>query len=523
MPIYPNTNLLLTTTNSSTSILPNSITTPFISTQSLSSSNGYGATGTILSTTGSSIQWITSPNQIDPINIQNNIDMNTNNIINATTVNCTNLYTSGISGPATFTNPVTFNTPPISVTPTTSSQLATKSYVDAALSNGIYLLYFNLSEPISSTSFSRLSNTRTTSSYQSITTTTGAPGTSVLIKSFLTNPIGISQLPISLWSFNIYGTINVITDPTNYYAVCELYRNNGVIATIGISNNSANHIALTSTLLPYIYKLNISLSSPYIIEPTDQMLISLYTFTVSGTGSRTVTTYFEDKFLSYVQIQTTSPLTLLPSNPQWISTANSNLNMNGYNISSIGDMSIQCTGKILSIGNDSSILNIGTDSSTATNINLLAAASTGSIETNRRFNINYTNLPTTSQIGQIITTTVANSSFTFVSGQEKLTNSYTISPGVWIVTANVGFIIGATSCAPSKIELYIQIGTTLICKQQFSIAGESRNTWTHILCCSGFFSITTTSTVNLYQKVTFTGGPIQNSGSDYSANFVRVA
>ncbi len=529
MPIYPNTQIILNDTNlNTTSISHNSINTPSISTKSLTTTNGYGATGSILTNNGSSMQWVASSSQIDPTNIQNDINMNNNNISNATTVNCANLYTSGISGPTTITNPITFNSPPMSVTPTISTHLATKEYVDTTLSSGIYILYFNLSQPVSGTTFCRLSNIRSTSTYVTETTISGtSPSDPKLIKSFLSNPIGITQLPVSLWTFNIYGTIDNITDQTNYYAVCELYRNNSVISTIGISNNSANHIALTSTnVLPYVYKVSMSLSSSITTNPSDQILISLYAYTVSGTGSRNIITYFEDIFPSYVQIQVSTPITLLPSNPTWVSTSYSNLKMNNYNIISNNNMSISCENKLLSLGSDSPVINIASNSTQAITINLNTSDS-GSIFINKWFVIQYTTLPTTSQIGQIISVPYTTGNNALVSNQEKLISEQIVPPGVWLVNANSGCNNTTFPSTFSLIELYLKIGSTIICRQQNNmIGGTSGVAFAFTLQCNTFFSLTTSSTVGLYQKVIFTGGVnvVSAAGEfDYNFNFVRVA
>ena len=507
MVVFNNTNLLVTngsTGSTGTTITATSITTPSITTQSIILSSGIGATGTILSTNGTNLQWIALSTNSTNTNITSDINMNTNNITNATTITCTTLNTSNIIGPTTIMSPATFTNPPNSTTPVNPNHLATKSYTDNLYSNNIYNLYLNTSNTI------LLSGT----TYY----TSGLPGVS--IGSFISDPIGITQLPISLWSLNIWGTISAITDPTNYYAVFNVY-NNGSITLIGTSTNSANHIALTSTNIPYKYTVNVSLSSNKTTNTTDRILIELFAYKVSGTTSQSVITYFENPYYSYSQMQISS----LPS--IWSGIANSNLNMNGFNITSTDNLNISCPNKILSFDNSGNNIIIGTDTTVPTTINLLSSGSTGSIYMNKSAIRNYSVTPTTGQIGEIINVSLLATPSFNSSGTEVEVASRLLQPGVWIVNANSGFLnttSGTTNI--TRMAIYIKNGETFICQDEYNGASSVAAASLNILFCSGIIGITTQSTIKLYQAMTFSGGAyrVANANStNFMFQFVRVA
>ena len=525
MPIYQKSNLLITDTNSTTSITPNLITTNTVNTNSLILSTGTGATGSILSTNGRNLLWITP--STSSTSITSNIDMNFNNITNVNTINCTTLNATTIVGPTTIVNPVTFANPPTSITPSNSSELATKSYVDN-LSSNFYNLYLNTSItiPLSETTYYTLSKTPTTITNQTILTTSssaGLPGTS--IGSFISDPIGITQLPISLWCLNIWGTISSLTDPTNYYAKFSLYNNDTTITItpIGTSTNSANHIALSSTTIPYKYTVNLTLSSNIPTNTTDRILIELFAYKVSGTTTQTVTTYFETPYYSYLQIQLSNPITSLPS--IWSGIVNSDLKMNSFNITSTENMSISCPNKILSFDNSGNTINIGTDTSVPTTINLLTAGSTGSIYMNKPAQINYTT-PNIGHIGEIINVPLLTPP-SLPSGQQVEVASYLLKPGVWIVNATSGFSNSTGGGSIRNMTIYITNGETVICQHQSNAAADSTLNASNILGCSGIIGITTQSTIKLYQSMTNTttniSGTVANAALNFMFQFVRVA
>ena len=539
---YPNTQLTFTTGitgSTGTTISSNSISTNTVNLNSLILSNGRGQTGNILSTNGTDLVWVTPSIGVTGITgitgITSNLNMQSNNITNANTINCTTLNSTNIIGPSTITNPVTFANPPISITSTNLSTLATKSYVDNVSLNNIYNLYLNKSSTIllSGTTYYALSNTPTTTISQILqtqTSTAGFPGAS--IGSFISEPIGITQLPTSLWCLNIWGTISSLTDATNYYAEFSLYNNDTTITItpIGTSTNSANHIALTSTNIPYKYTVNFTLSSSRTTNTTDRILIELFLYKSSVTTTQTVTTYFENPYYSYSQIQISNPISSLPS--IWSGIVNSDLNMNNFNITSTGDMSISCPNKILSFDNlGTTGIFIGTNTSVPTVINLLSPGSTGSIIISKPILPSYTTTPTTGKIGEIIDVPLLTTPALPSTGEGVEVASYLLKPGVWIVSATSGFINTIINGTIRNITIYIKNGDTFICQHQTNAQSNSNvgPGTTHQLSCNGIIGITTESTIKLYQAIkisianAYTVAPSSDTALMFKFQFVRIA
>jgi hypothetical protein len=521
MPIYPNTQLVFTDTNGNTgtTILPNSIITPSINASSLLTLNGRGATGQLLSTTGSELQWISSNSITNPIT--NNI--NTTSITNTNTITTTNLNTSSMSINNPITNTISFNNPPISNSPTISSHLATKEYVDSVLP-GLYNLYLNKSQPSSISNYLTLSTSMTGTTGQTTTTSTGAAGSNTLVNSFITEPLNVNQIPPCLLCLNIWGLISVITDPVSYYAVYQLYRD-GTIIELGTSSYSAIHIA--SSTIPYKYSVNITLSNTITTLTTDRLILSLYIYKVSGSTAQTITTYFEQKYYSYLELRTLKPITSLPDNIISGTIANSNLYMtlpaSGVaDITSTENLSISCPSKILTIVGASPIA-IGNDSTVPSTINLLSPGSSGSIYVNKRMNIIYTILPGSGQIGETITYKTLTTTPSFTSNS-PLSINYSLNKGVWMVTANSGFLT-VSSGNVSNMSIYINNISTLICRNDYSMQYPAYTNSVNVLTCSGLIDILTSTTITLFQVMTFSTGSYRVADADFNYNvqFVRVA
>lgn len=524
---YPNSKIVFTDINGNTgtTILPNSITTPSISTSSFLLLNGKGETGTILSTTGSNLQWISSGSNSNSTTISS--DINTTTISNANTITSTNLNTPTISITNPITNTLTFNTPPTSSNPTTSSQLATKEYVDKILPERFINLYLNKSVPGFLSNYSALQTTTTTQTNQTTTTITGSANSKTLIGSFISDPINITKLPICIWNLYIWGTINNLTDPTNYVADFQLYRSGNFI-NLGTSNNSANHIATTANTIPYKYNINISLSSEIQTNLDDRIVIKLYAYKVSGpTASQIVTTYFEQNYYSYAQIQVITPITLFRPNPLFGTIANSNLYMTlpasgTAEITSTENYTITCPSNTLTIGGPT--IYIGNSVPAPTTINLLSPGSTGSIYVNKRIILSYSpRLPGDGQIGETITYKTLASTPTFTSNS-PLSITYPLNKGVWIVNANSGFLT-VTSGNVSNMSIYIKNGSTFICRNDYSMQYTSPINAVQVLSCSGVIDILSSTTITLFQEMTFSSGTyrIANADFNYSVQFARVA
>lgn len=445
---YPNTNIYITNGYTGTTITPTYITTPSINAQRISTILGNsGSPGNILSKTNDNIAWIAS--SISGNIGSSNLDMQTNNITNANTISCTTIDPTTIST-TTFANQTSFTTTPISYYPTASTHLATKSYVDnKLLTNKNYYLYLNKSEPITlgGTGYYTLSTTITGETGQGITGTT-VTNTNTLIGSFMTPALNITNIPPSLWILNLYcGVQNANAVFTTFFELYK-YTTTGSASIIGTSSSTAGDINSTITSnYPSLYKMTLSISSYNSLLITDRLFIKLYYYTTNT--SMLYYTYYENNWYSYLEILSNLSSVLCGSD------AYSNLNMNSFNITSTGNMSISCPNTILSLGNKASTINIGTDKSVTTNINL-GLTGTNNIFLNSQLTPNYTRLPGEGEIGQII-------NFPRVLGKTGISSlvfdmNYTLPyKGRWFITSTFGIYISASTTIN---DIYIYLYTT---------------------------------------------------------------
>jgi hypothetical protein len=519
MPIYNNTQFIFTDTIgiTGTTITSNSITTSSINFNYLNSS---GSTGYILSNNGTDLQWI------EPQSIPTNINMNTNDIINANTISSTNLNTSIINVNNPITNILTFNNPPFSNDPISSTHLATKNYVDINTPPSIfYNLYLNYSQS-SIPGYFTLSNNTTSMLNKQKETIITSEGSKLEVCSFISEPLFIATIPACIWSLNIFGSINSITDQINYIADFKLY-NNGSIRSIGTSSNSTNHTVLTTSGLPYKFTVNLTLSDPITIIPDDRIIIILNLYKVSGTTTQTVTTYFENPHYSYAELQVSKTINSIPIQPIWAGNAVENLKMNTYNITSSNDLNISCPNNILSLDCSGTNINIGTDTIVPSTINLLSSESTGTIYMHKRAALAYTVMPTIGQIGEIINVSLPDDTLPFEYDTDLLVASTPLNFGVWLVTASSGFLVTSYTAGNSisNITMFIKNGSTLICQQQRNMPMDFINADVFLLHCSGIITTTIQTTITLYQKITFIGGSykIANSADNFNFNFTRIA
>jgi len=525
MPIYKNNQLLFINGSTGTSIVYNSVNSPSISTNQIVASNGTGSANTILSTTGSSLSWI-SPSTVDN-NIQSNININT---LTATTINCTNMNATSISNLNTFANQVTFNNPPTSGNTGISTQLITKQYVDnkkiSNRTNGIYNLYLNKSQtfiPVGVTAYFTLSNTVSSAITQGITGQT-VQNVNTLIGTFMTdNTVGITSIPISLWNLNIYAGIP--DTGGTFYMFFQLYKYNTINNTftiIGTSSNSSD-VNATPSVYPDLYTMSYAVTTVQSVLSTDKIAIRLY-YNTSYATSVLYKTYFENNNYSYLQI--------IVNNNQLIQkfgTATSTLDMSTFNITSSDNLNISCPSNILTVGNSSSTINIGTDTTIPSTINL--SSSNGTLNFDKTLTLNYGTTMGNNQLGQIITytnTTRTSKSFTTNS---PVTESYFLPyKGIWFVSANAGIYSSAGSTI-TYILLSIKNNTTNTIVGSCEQTGSQNITYgyNNILNCSGIITATQNNTrIDIIQTIKFPAGSVTyktfNSVSDtYNIQFVRIA
>jgi hypothetical protein len=520
---YPNSKLVFTDENGNTgtTILPESITTPSITVSSITDSNGStGASGYVLSSTGDGIAWIPQTSGIGTIT--SDLNMNTRNITNVNELNCTNLNATTIFGNTgtTFSNQISFSSSPFcSVSPSASTDVANKSYVDTALVSGNYNLFLNQSQLISvgNTGFSVLSN-RVSSTIQASPISTSVPANSTRpIISFITDEINILQLTSSIFNLNVYGN-NITGNHSIYYTFnLEIYRG-GTILLLGTSESSA--ILNNTAAFPLMYTMAISTPTTTTFA-TDRIILELYAINKSTTTSVTLNTYFENNWYSYLQLQSNS------INPfqfsQWINTATSNLNMNGYNISSTGDLSISCPTKILTLGNQSPTINLSSTTSDTINI----GSSIGSINLWKPITINTTNNISNVTAGWGDIKTKSLSVVGFPGGNvTTITRTCTIEPGVWFVHVYAGLYVTVVGIL-SDIGIIIEKDGIYVAESQYGrgytpILNQNNG----IIFCSGIFSTTTTSTISFVQRIrrTATQNPPVAQVSSYMPYpmFVRI-
>ena len=449
---YPNTQFTFTngtTGSTGNTITSNSINTTSITAQRISTITGTGSSGNILSKTNDNIAWISASSISGNIG-SSNLDMQTKNITNATNITCTTIDPTTITT-TTFANQTTFTTAPTSVGPTASTQLATKSYVDTKPStNKNYYLYLNKSQnfTIGNTGYFTLSTTISGATGQGITGPR-VSNTNILIGSFMTLPLNITNIPPSLWVLNLYTGLTSLTGTFRTFFELYKYTTTGEVI---IGTSSRITISTVPPTFPDLYKMTLSVSSPISLLTTDRLLIKLYYNTNNSTG--TYATYYENNWYSYLEIFSN----LSCSSVVLGSTATSDLIMNGFNISSTSHLTISCPSKILSIGNKSSTINIGTDTSVTTNINL-GVAGTNNIYLNCPLTPSYTNLPGQGEIGQII-------NFPRVLGKTGIEGQFTMTYtlpyfGRWFVSSTFGiYLLSGSSINGVTLDIQASDGAS---------------------------------------------------------------
>jgi hypothetical protein len=526
---YPNTTILInsgSTGSTGTILTSTSITTPSINTNMIVPTSGSGATNNVLVSTGNGITWDVPSSS----NITNTtLNMNTKNINNATTISCTTINTSNITSSSTFANQTIFTSAPTSILPTVSTHLATKQYVDSKLVGGNYNLYLNRSQTETfpsggNTGYFKLSSTLTSVTGQGITgTTTTVANVDTLIGSFITDAVNITNIPASLCVLNLYAGITSTSLVFSLFFRLFKVSNIGVITSIGTSTNSSSSgdMNTTPTNYPDLYKMTLSLSSPISTVTTDRLLIRLY-YNTSNATSTNYSIYLENKYYSYLTILVNNN-----STTQLFGNATSNLSMSGYNITSTNDMTIGCTGKILTIGNQSSTINIGTNTSTSTNIILNGNTGVNCLcNLNCPLTVSYTAIPSTQQIGEIVTFTRPSGVTGFTNGQ-LLSFTYTLPYfGRWLINVTNGVFV-VTAGTVTNIALYIRNNNGNIIIGENEENGSQTNTIndnTFIMNMTvGLITGNTIKTFTVSQSINFSSGQYVVSSDPYIVKALRLA
>ena len=526
---YPNTNIYITNGITGTTITSSSITTPTLSVNNIVDSFGStGANGNVLSSTNDGIKWIGITGTSTEIGITGNLDMNTYDITNAGTIDCTNLNATTINT-TTFTNQITFaSTPSCSTEPTAANHIVNKNYVDTRTLYTVYNLYLHQSQtttvPLASgsTGYSKLSNLVIATVQASPLARTITAGTTGGILSFISDPINITQLPACLLNVNMYG--NNITTNVNIYYSCNfrLYSGTGsgiTITTLG--NSQSSSILRNTTAYPLLYTMPVSILSRTTL-PTDRFIIELYAINTSASDV-TLHNYFENKFYSYAQLQlnSVSPLQLFTN--YILNTASSDLNMNNFNITSDGNLDISSPNKILTIGNKASTINIEKQASG----NIYLGSTNSTINLSKSLTIDYILNNNIYAIGYTFSLTPSNSTMAFNSGATATNLSRVTIPykGVWFFT----FSGGINMSSQTMLFYYYHIcknnsaalESNFICGRK--ITQTKGSPATVILNCSGVVDIPSSNILLITQflrRSNVTGGGVASLNKFY---FIRIA
>ena len=299
------------------SVLTNSIE---VTPKTISINNVYGTAGQVLTSGGAigSLSWADAGGGwVGTAESDLNMD------IYAITSNAgtLNLTATDID----ITGQATFNSPPHVPEPILGNDAASKGYVDSLV--GQYSGGFNLFLNYSQTSgafptYKVLAQTISSAVGQEVDITFTS-GTQEVAR-FITEPLGITELPAGLWDAFIYGSVSGTGGDVHYSFQLNKVTSAGVstpIATSGISpdvNASPNNN-------PTSYSMIASITAPVTLELTDRVAFVL-SVTKTGTNTITLQTFFEGSYYSFVQSTLNAGTTLLSSNNTWTGTNNFALN-----------------------------------------------------------------------------------------------------------------------------------------------------------------------------------------------------
>ena len=241
------------------------------------------------------------------------IDMSGNNIDNVG--NITALTETNLQGQFTF------NTPPHIPDPILGNDAAPKGYVDSLVGQyaGGFNLFFNYSQTDASyVTFKSLSQLVSSSAGEIVPTTINTGNN--FIAQFITEPLGIDTIPVGLWDAFVYGAINATGGDAHYYF--ELWKKtalnvDSLLGTSGISPD----INASPNSNPTSYSMVLPISTEIPLDLTDRLYVVLYV-NYNGATSRSLSTYFEGSYYSFLQTSLNAGTTLLSSNNTWTGTNN---------------------------------------------------------------------------------------------------------------------------------------------------------------------------------------------------------
>ena len=491
--------------------------------------------------------------------------------------------TSLLAAANTWNGVNTFSVAPQSVTPVLGTDVSTKGYVDsmAGQYGGGLNLFLNYSSTSSVSPYKLLSKTVSTSPSQTVVndlSITTAGSMTVLVASFMAEPLGLTVIPTGLWDMIIYGSVNNIAGTVNYFY--KLYKYSaGVSTLIGESSNTQNVSTDVNSSNPNSYPAIYTISSEQTLLTTDRVYIELHAKRTGSTlpaNSVLLTTYFEGANYSYVGTSLNAGTTLLGSNNTWTGT-NSFItdtsflsiktpSINGALVSNlatntplgIGDLQTGTAGTInigtansrlgeinimtgtLSNGNVNIKTNTGTgsvgigsstttsteikaatlklnsDNTTANVVNIGNATGTTAITFNRPLTLAYTTTPTAgTMLGGITTGTYATTGYPVTSPSTPKAIATLSIPTIGIYMVYFNFTINISGA----VSIFTSIGGTALPLPVCTVGITFVNNG--IYTTTGTFIAPITTVGTLVLNMTLVGTVTSLANTSYSA--VRIA
>ena len=212
----------------------------------------------------------------------NDVSMNATTLLNNVSANNLSTYNLSVKGNATFAYDIsingqtTFYTPPHVPDPIYGNDAASKGYVDSLVGqySGGLNLFFNYNTVVDTSG--RLLAKDVSDSLTQLYVDISNTNTTNYIQHFISDQLGITQIPTGIFSAFIYGSTN---DPSglNYYYF-ELYTKNvgGTETYLNISSsNTCPDINETPIEKPSAYNMFATITSPIAVSLTDRLVIKL--------------------------------------------------------------------------------------------------------------------------------------------------------------------------------------------------------------------------------------------------------
>ena len=246
-----------------------------------------------------------------------------------------------------------FNLPPTAPSPTLGDQVATKGYVDSLVGqySGGYNLYLNYSQVAPSFPSYKVLTGEISGSVGTTATNTIASGDQI-VATFITEPLGLTEVPAGLWDLFVYGVVSSTAGSCHYFF--ELWREDilGNATSFGTSSISAEINAVGT---PNVYSCLLTLAVPQVLALTDRLFV-VVKVQKTGAGTVDITTYFEGNYYSFIQTSLNAGTTLLGSDNTWTGNNAFDLDITTPAIySTTGNLDVGSAGSITTLKGDVTI------------------------------------------------------------------------------------------------------------------------------------------------------------------------